>query len=297
MPSRREFLAAGGALALSACAAQGPIHPFGLPEPQSGFVEVEGGRLYYEVAGVGPPVVFVHAFTLDTRMWEDQVDALAREFRLIRYDARGFGRSSLPVPGQPYSPVDDLLALTRKLDAHKPHLVGVSMGARFALDLAVSEPDAARSLVFIDGVIGGWQWSKAWLESYAPIVQAGRRGDVAAAKAAWLAHPLFGPAREKPAVDARLQRMVADYSGWHFTHADPQRMLNPPAIHQLGRVRVPTLAIVGDRDLADFRRMAETVERQVANARRLGIAGSGHLSNMEAPEVVNQALRSFLSRA
>jgi pimeloyl-ACP methyl ester carboxylesterase len=98
-------------------------------------------------------------------------------------------------------------------------------------------------------------------------------------------------------VDARLQRMVADYSGWHFTHADPQRMLNPPAIHQLGRVRVPTLAIVGDRDLADFRRMAETVERQVANARRLGIAGSGHLSNMEAPEVVNQALRSFLSRA
>jgi pimeloyl-ACP methyl ester carboxylesterase len=297
MRSRREFLAAGGALALAACAGQGPFQPFGQPAPQSGFTEVDGGRLYYEVAGSGPPVVLLHAFTLDTRMWDDQFEVLAREFRVIRYDARGFGRSSLPTPGQPYSPVADLLALTQKLDAHKPHLVGVSMGARFALDLVVSEPDAARSLVFIDGVVGGWPWSKGWLDSYAPIVQAGRRGDVAAAKAAWLAHPLFAPAREKPAVDARLQQMVADYSGWHFTHTDPGRMLSPPTVQQLGRVRVPTLAIIGDRDLPDFQRMAETIERQVANARRLGIAGSGHMSNMEAPEVVNQALRSFLSRA
>jgi len=295
--TRREFLAAGGALALSACASQTPIHPFGLPAPQSGYVEVDGGRLYYEVAGTGPPLVLLHAFTLDTRMWDDQVDALAPEFRVIRYDARGFGRSSVPEPGRPYSHVDDLLALTRKLDANKPHLVGASMGGRFALDFVVSKPDAARSLTVVGGVIDGWQWSKAWLDAYRPVVEAGRRGDVAAAKAAWLALPLFAPAREKPAVAARLSRMVADYSGWHFTHADPERRISPPAAAQLGRVRVPTVAIVGDRDLPDFQRMGETIERQVANARRLGVAGAGHLPNMEVPDVVTPALRSFLSRA
>ena len=284
-------------MALSGCVGVAPFDQLGTPAPRSGFAEVEGARLYYEIAGSGPPVVLLHAFTLDTRMWDDQYELLTREYRVVRYDARGFGRSSLPTAGQPYSPVDDLLALMKHLDVHKPHLVGLSMGGRFALDVVVSQPNAARSLVFVDGVIGGWQWSKAWLDSYAPIVAAGRRGDVAAAKAAWLAHPLFAPAREKPAVAARLKQMVDDYSGWHFTHTDPARMLAPPAVAQLGRVHLPTLAIVGDRDLPDFQRMAGEVERQVAYARRLGIAGTGHLSNMESPEVVNPALRSFLARS
>jgi 3-oxoadipate enol-lactonase len=295
--SRREFLAAGSALALSGCVGVAPFDQIGTPPPRSGFAEVEGARLYYEIAGSGPPVVLLHAFALDTRMWDDQFELLAREYRVVRYDARGFGRSSVPVPGQPYSHVDDFLALTRHLEIHRPHLVGLSMGGRFALDVVVSQPDAARSLAFVDGVIGGWDWSKAWLDSYAPVVAAGRRGDVAAAKAAWLAHPLFASAREQPAVAARLQRMVDDYSGWHFTHADPERRLSPPALARLGRVRVSTLAIVGDRDLPDFQKMAGEVERQVANARRLGVAGAGHLTNMEAPDVVNTALRSFLARA
>lgn len=297
MVSRRAFLAAGGALALSGCVGVAPFDQIGTPPPRSGFAEVDNGRLYYEIAGSGPPVVLLHAFALDTRMWDDQYALLAREYRVVRYDARGFGRSSVPAPGTQYSHVDDFLALTRHLEVHRPHVVGVSMGARFALDIVVSQPDAVRSLVFIDGVIGGWDWSKAWLESYAPIVQAGRRGDIAAAKAAFLAHPIFAPAREKPEVAARLRQMVHDYSGWHFTHVDPERRLDPPALARLGRVRSSTLAIVGDRDLPDFQRMAAEIERQVANARRLGVAGAGHLSNMEAPEVVNTALRSFLARA
>lgn len=294
--SRRSFLTASGALALAACAGPGGFDPFA-PKRESGYAEVDGGRLYYEAAGSGVPIVLLHAFTFDTRMWDDQFELLARDNRVIRYDARGFGRSSTPVPGRAYSHAQDLAALLARLDAHKPHLVGASMGGRIALDFAVTQPDALRSVVVISTVIGGWPWSREWLEAYAPVIRAGRRGDIAAAKAAWLALPLFASVREQPQVAERVRKMVDDYSGWHFVNADPERRVVPPTLSQLGKIRASTLAINGDRDLPEFLRMAESIERQVANARRLGFPGAGHLPSMEIPELTTKALRAFHSRA
>ena len=296
MTSRRSFLSASGALALAACAGPGGFDPFA-PKRESGYAEVDGGRLYYEVAGSGTPVVLLHAFTFDTRMWDEQFEILARDYRVIRYDARGFGRSSTPTPGRAYSHPEDLAALLAKLDAHKPHLVGASMGGRIALDFAVTQPDAARSVIVIATVIGGWPWSRAWLEAYAPVIRAGRRGDIAAAKTAWLALPLFASARDHPQVAERVKRMVDEYSGWHFVNADPERRVAPPTLSQLAKIRASTLAIVGDRDLPEFQRMAESVERQVANAQRLNVPGAGHLPGMEMPEFTTKALRAFFARA
>lgn len=289
--NRRRFLAAGPALALAACAGPGMS-----PPRTSGTAEVNGTRLYYEVAGSGEPLVLVHAFTLDTRMWDDQFEVLARDFRVIRYDARGFGKSALPVPGQAYSNADDLAALLDKLDARKAHVVGLSMGGRFALDYAVTYPDGPRSLVIVDGVIGGWQWSREWIAAYAPIVEAGRKRDVAQAKSLWLGHPLFAPARAKPEVGPRLKQMVDDYSGWHFVNQNPEKAVSPPAVGRLGAIRAPTLVLVGERDLPDFQRMSERLERDIPGARRASIAGAGHMANMESPDAVNKLLAGFLNR-
>ena len=289
--NRRRFLAAGSTLALAACAAPGSSGG-----RSSGFAEVNGTRLYYEAAGSGEPVILVHAFTLDTRMWDDQFEVLARDFRVIRYDARGFGKSPPPKPGDTYSNAEDLAALADKLDARKPHVVGLSMGGRFALDYAVTYPDGLRSLVVIDSVVGGWRWSREWLTSYAPVVEAGRRQDVAQAKALWLGLPLFAPARQKPEVDTRLKQMVGDYSGWHFVNHNPERPVTPPALGRLDSVRAPTLVLVGERDLPDFQRTAERLERDIPGARRAPVAGAGHIANMEAPEAVNKALTGFLNR-
>jgi len=89
----------------------------GSPEKQTGFMAVNGTRLYYEVAGHGEPIVLIHGFTLDTRMWDDQFDAFARSYRVIRYDARGFGRSA-PIIG-PYSVCDDLKACSSTSVLHR----------------------------------------------------------------------------------------------------------------------------------------------------------------------------------
>jgi 3-oxoadipate enol-lactonase len=288
-PRRRRFLAASGTLALGACAGADFA-----PAPTTGVAEANGARLYYEVAGSGPPLILLHGFTFDTRMWDDQFTTLARDFRVIRYDARGFGRSSMPVLRERYSPADDLAALLDKLDAKDPHLVGQAMGARFALDFAVTHPAKYRSLVLIDGVIGGWQWSQEWLTSYAPIIEAGKNRDIPRAKALWLGHPLFGPARERPAVAGRLKRIIDDYSGWHFVQPNLERPIVPPVLAQLGKISVPTLVLVGGRDLPDFQRMAEQLARNVRKARRFVIPGAGHVANMEAPDAVNDSIRGFL---
>jgi len=293
VPSRREFLAAALGAFAAGCA---PGSDWVRSPRESGIAEVNGTRLYYETAGSGEPVVLLHAFMLDTRMWDPQFEVLAGSFRVIAYDARGFGRSAVPVPGEPYSHADDLAALLASLGARRPHVVGLSMGARFALDYAVARPGELGSLTVINAVIGGWQWSPEWLTSYAPIVEAGRRGDIAGAKQLWLAHPMFAPAREKPEVAARLKAMVDDYSGWHLNHRNPERPPSPPTVTQLARIRVPTLVLIGDRDLPDFQRMAQSVAQDVAGARRVKVPAAGHLANMETPAAVNAALREFLAR-
>ena len=98
-------------------------------EIHSNLVEVNGTRLFCEVAGAGRTVVLIHGFTLDTRMWDDQFLPLARHFHVVRYDLRGFGRSAVPT-GAPYSHIDDLRALLERLGVVEVSLVGLSKGGR-----------------------------------------------------------------------------------------------------------------------------------------------------------------------
>ena len=290
---RRQFLAAGRALALSACA--------GLPQSGGGegrgdYAEVNGTRLWYESAGSGDVVVLLHSFTLDRRMWDGQFETWSRSYRVIRYDARGFGRSAMPQVGVPYAHHEDLAALLDHLQAPRAHLVGHAMGGRFALDFAVTTPGRCRSLVVVDTVVAGWPWSKAFLEGYAPVLAAGRKRDIAAAKAAWLAHPVFTIAREKPAVALQIETMVREYSGWHFVNLDPARSVTPPTLAQLSRIQTPTLVISGERDQVDFRQMSDRVARDT-RGRRITLRGAGYFGPMETPAEVTGAVTEFLAAA
>jgi pimeloyl-ACP methyl ester carboxylesterase len=100
---------------------------------------INGERLYYEVAGEGTPLVLIHGWSLNLRMWDQQVSALSRRFRVIRYDRRGFGKSS----GSEDVSWDaaDLDALLDHLGITKTHILGMSQGARAALRFTLSHPD------------------------------------------------------------------------------------------------------------------------------------------------------------
>ncbi len=98
-----------------------------LPNYESGYADVNGGKHYYEIAGSGTPLILVHGFSLDRRMWDDQFAVLAESYRVVRYDVRGFGQS-VDIPTDPYSYPADLLGLMDALNIEKAHLVGLSMG-------------------------------------------------------------------------------------------------------------------------------------------------------------------------
>ncbi len=135
-----------------------------------GYAEIDGARIYYEIDGAGQPVVFVHGFTLDTRMWDEQVEAFARNYEVIRYDVRGFGRSS-PGTSEPFSSVDDLKALLFS-DAWNESFArldptAAEKGVDAAKDLwlahplfdpANARPEVAARLATMVGNFSGWHW-------------------------------------------------------------------------------------------------------------------------------------------
>jgi 3-oxoadipate enol-lactonase len=252
----------------------------------------DGGRLRYATTGAGEPVVLIHGMGLDAAMWDPQWPALQQEFRAIRYDVRGFGGSTLPTGS--YSHSDDLLGLLDYLHARPAHVVGLSMGGRLALRFALDQPDAVKSLTLIDPALEGFSWSEAWTGKMKEIVAAARHGDTRAAKQLWLAHELFAPARRDPQIAAALAAMVERYSAWHWRNADPLRKEAPQAIDLLTTMICPTLVIVGELDLLDFKAIAECLAAQIPQAELRTIAGAGHMANMEAPAAVNDLLLAHL---
>src|SRR5215510_5891523 len=112
----------------------------------SGTAAVNGTRIYYEVAGTGPPVVLVSGGgTLDRRQWDDQFDVLSKRFRVIRYDIRGIGRSAQPTA--PFSHHEDLRALLDFLHIKRAVVCGVSFGAVIAVDFTLDHADMVSGLV------------------------------------------------------------------------------------------------------------------------------------------------------
>jgi 3-oxoadipate enol-lactonase len=255
--------------------------------------DINSARLYCETSGAGIPVVLLHGFGLDQRMWEDQAGALAEHFLVIRYDMRGYGRSSLPA-AEPYGHADDLHALLSNLSANPAHVVGLSNGGRNALRFAVRYPQSVRSLTLVGSALDGHLWSAEWRALWSVVDSTAKSGDMACAKTLWLEHPLFAPAREQTAVSARLVEMVSDYSGWHWIHADPGVAPGPAAINCLSALPVPTLVVVGERDLPDIHRIADTLASGIRGAARVVIPRAGHMTNMEAPAAFNDVLLDFL---
>jgi 3-oxoadipate enol-lactonase len=258
----------------------------------AGHVPVAGASMYYEATGAGDPVVFLHGFSLDSRMWDDQVPALSDRFQVVRYDLRGFGRST--AGDDSYTHADDLCALVDYLGLHRVALVGLSLGGGAAINFAIAYPERTRALIAVDPSLGGFDWSAEFAGAQAEVRATAKARGVEAAREAWLASPLFGPALANAATADRLRVIVGGYSGRHWVTADAGRRFSPPAIQRLDRISAPTLIIVGERDTPDFLRIASTLERGIVGARKTTMAGVGHMANLEAPAAFNRIVRQFL---
>jgi 3-oxoadipate enol-lactonase len=259
---------------------------------RKGTVDVDHGRLRYQISGEGEAIVFLHGMGLDARMWDAEAVRFSRNHMVVRYDLRGFGKSTMPQA--PFAHHADLCALLTHLSIDRAHVVGLSMGGGVAIDFALVHPEIVRSLVLVDTFVHGFKFQENAAQMNAASAAA-KTGGVAAGRAAWLANPLFAPARRSPEVDGRLRTMVEDYSGWHWLNDSPQAPLNPPAWERISEIALRTLVVGGELDLVDFRVIADRLASEVPTATRKVIAGVGHMANMEAPEQFHDILATFLS--
>jgi pimeloyl-ACP methyl ester carboxylesterase len=264
---------------------------------ESGFVPVANGQLYFESSGSGPDtVVLIHGNAGDRRHWTTQVPALAPHMKVIAYDVRGFGRSSVPVADAAYSDFDDLLALLDALRIDAAHIVGWSMGAGIATDFALAHGARTRSLVAVGPWINGHasEAVSTFIGELGVVARAFQSEGQNAALDAWMASPGFAASILDPAMGAEFRRIAADYSWWAMGNRSPQQPLSPGAADRLAEIAAPTLVLTAEADLPACLECADLLQASIAGAVKVVMPGTGHLLQMEAPEAFNGHLLNFL---
>lgn len=268
------------------------------PQPYRDFAKINSATLYYEVAGAGHPLIMIHGHLLDSGQWDDQVTAFAPAYQIIRYDARGFGQSTLPPA--PYAHDEDLYALLRHLNIDYAYFMGCSGGGATIIDFALAYPTMVDALILVGTSIGGYQPAGPPPPPLLAMGEAMQNGDTA--RAVELSLQLFtdGPRRTPDQVKLQVRERTRAMTTRLFARpAVPealQQSLEPPAIARLSALTMPTLVIVGSEDQAPLHDIADLLTAQVASAQKVVIPDAGHHPNLEQPELFQQVVQTFLQK-
>jgi 3-oxoadipate enol-lactonase len=258
-----------------------------------GFVNVDGGRLFYEEAGAGRPVVFIHPGLWDRRTWDDQFPVFAEQFRVIRYDVRGYGKSSKPE--REYSKIEDLRALLEQLRVDRAALVGCSMGGGIAIDFAVEHPQLVWALVPVAAALSGVEETDEEREKWAPvfgrIMEAANAGDID--RAVDLLMEIWAPLGTGDRSGQRI-RQIALENPWAITdEGNLAREIDPPALPRLSTIRAATFIVLGAQDLQDINQMWSQYGPRFPASRTVVLEGADHVVNMRQPEEFNRLVLEF----
>jgi len=267
----------------------------------------DGTRLYYEEAGAGTPVVFVHEFAGDYRTWEPQMRAFARSHRCVTFSARGYPPSDVPSDPARYGQDiarADVIAVMDALGIDRAHVVGHSMGAYTALHVGIKHPQRCISVT-----AAGCGWGSvadpaargAMRQLAADTAKMFTEKGIAAAAALYADGPTRQAHKHKdPRGYAEFARMLAEHSA--LGHALTMSMLQArrPTLWDmeadLQRFSVPLLVIVGDEDDSCLEGSL-FLKRTAPTAGLLVIPRSGHTITSEEPAAFNAALADFFAAA
>ena len=252
-----------------------------------GEVAVHGGTLPIALAGDGPPLILLHGWTLDHRMWAPQVAGLADRHFLVMPDRRGCGRAT--APPDLAREADDVIAIADFLGFDRFALAGLSRGAVIALDAARRFGSRVTGLV-VSGAPLPALVARDEVIDLDDLRALAACGDFAGFRAAWGRHPLMQTHR--PEAAALAAAMLADYDGRDLIAGGGKAPGLPREV--LSLLPMPVLCMTGEHDTPWRRACARALGAAAPRARHLEIAGAGHLANADNPAAFNAAVAAFL---
>ncbi|MBN1213055.1 MAG: alpha/beta fold hydrolase [candidate division Zixibacteria bacterium] len=259
---------------------------------RSGYINVDGGKLFYEEAGQGEAFVFIHDGMVHCETWNEQFPYFAEHFRVIRYDRRGYGRSE--PPSASYSNIEDLHQLFEQLGISSAHLMGCSAGSRLAIDFTLAYPERVKSLVLVGPVVSGYGFTEHLYTRGGHFKQV----DLSDADAAIKYFTEEDPYETAPGSTSVREclRELLNKNRQNFNSQNNAFLKEtvPSAKGRLAEIKVPVLVLVGEYDLQDVHAHSGIISGGVTESRRMVINNAGHLAHMEQPQIFNRLVRQFL---
>jgi pimeloyl-ACP methyl ester carboxylesterase len=270
----------------------------------SGFVPVFKGHLYYEVAGTGHPVLFIHAGVADCNMWDKQFNLFNQYFRVIRYDTRGYGKSRTETTE--FSNRQDILDLFTYLKVERACIIGISRGGQIAIEFTLEFPKYVSALIPVAAGISGFEYQPDDSEKARQEYELFTRMDKLWEKKAFdeLAdlevHAWAdGPSQPVGRADPKIREYIYKIVRSNYTRQDGQATalpLDPPAANRLSEIHVPTLILVGEYDEIVTQAISDKLEQDIPDAHKLVFPATAHMLPMEQPDKFNEVVLDFLKK-
>ncbi|KAJ9653025.1 hypothetical protein H2198_007772 [Neophaeococcomyces mojaviensis] len=250
------------------------------------FLDRSGVRIYYEVHGSGTPLLLTHGYSSTSAMWQGQVAAISKHYKLIIWDMRGHGQSTYPADPALYSEdhtVADMLALLKHIcpDLSQAIVGGLSLGGYMSLAFYRRYPELVSKLLIIDTGPGFRKDSarEAWNKTAHATAEDFEKNGLA---------PLQSASPERSQVTHRNAKGLA------LAARGMLAQRNDSVINSLPNIVAPSLIVVGSED-KPFLGASDYMAAKIPGAKKVVIDGAGHAVNIDRPEAFNQAILSFLN--
>jgi 3-oxoadipate enol-lactonase len=262
---------------------------------KTGIATVSGTSLFYETMGEGFPLVFVSGGgIMDRRAWDGQFEAFARDYKVIRYDVRGIGKSARP--DGPFSHSRDLFELFQFLNIDRAHIVGLSVGGAIAIDFAIEHPEKVDGLILAASGVSDDSKAEANVHGLMTLSTMTKTEGIEHVIKLVLDTPfVVSPGNER--ARERIRQIYLDnrdvfesgfpiYLQWEA--------IQPAASQRLSNIRARTLVIRGDSDSPAYSVLVDKIASGIGGSSKAVIPGGTHFLNLEKPNEFNHAVGEFL---
>lgn len=265
------------------------------------FFDTGDTAIYYEILGVGEPLVLLHGYALNGLIWEFQKPVLSENYRLIVVDLRGFGASSCGKNWSDTDMVEDVAALINHLGLKNCAVLGFSMSGPVAFRLTLELPNRVGKLVMVSSILPPVGRARKRTQAQAQtreleilrLYGVEKWADMIGLRSGLLVDNMF---RRNPDINKLWKRMIQRHNHEYLCcmlEARANNFVEENWRVKLKEVTQPTLLIAGEQD-SSFLNSSKYLHRRIPNSKLEIISGAGHMVNLEAPEELNQALMGFL---